>query len=309
MAEMDSLEYQILAAYTQQRAVRSSPKILMPMFHYQGLEEKVEEQGRWLEKPAWKQGVVQVQGPLSPPCKTPKWLLSGESLRFEDRNLEDDEEEEEGGFQGLSSEGLTVEKMELKATGAASCHRGLFLQGLTSGSSVPGAASPEAEPAAAIANRLAEIVQAQPQQDSFEKVVLQSTLESQNTVRKENEDQIIMKIAELLKYSGDQLQQELKKDNTLQHMFWKLNYSIFKSIVDRFLRGLNIWGEPEEGTQRTRLAFAVDVIARLSAVDNCPMNRVLGFGTKYLQKNFTPWIQQHGGWEKVMGVAHGNEVE
>ncbi|XP_039769593.1 apoptosis facilitator Bcl-2-like protein 14 isoform X2 [Ornithorhynchus anatinus] len=283
MAEMDSLEYQILAAYTQQRAVRSSPKILMPMFHYQGLEEKVEEQGRWLEKPAWKQGVVQVQGPLSPPCKTPKWLLSGESLRFEDRNLEDDEEEEEGGFQGLSSEGLTVEKM--------------------------GAASPEAEPAAAIANRLAEIVQAQPQQDSFEKVVLQSTLESQNTVRKENEDQIIMKIAELLKYSGDQLQQELKKDNTLQHMFWKLNYSIFKSIVDRFLRGLNIWGEPEEGTQRTRLAFAVDVIARLSAVDNCPMNRVLGFGTKYLQKNFTPWIQQHGGWEKVMGVAHGNEVE
>ena len=38
------------------------------------------------------------------------------------------------------------------------------------------------------------------------------------------------------------------------------------------------------------------VIAKLTTIDNHPMNRVLGFGTKYLKENFSPWIQQHGGW-------------
>ncbi|XP_038610417.1 apoptosis facilitator Bcl-2-like protein 14 [Tachyglossus aculeatus] len=280
MAEMDSLEYQILAAYAQQREVRSRPGILMPMFRSEGLEEKVEKQGRRLEKPAWKQGVPQYQGGWSPPLRFPKLLPSGESLKLEARNLGDDEEED---FQGFSFQGPTVKQM--------------------------GAASPQVEPAVAIANRLAEIVHAQPQQDSFKKVVFRCAGDSQNTIRKESEDQIIMKIVELLKYAGDQLQQELKKDNTLKDVVQKLNYSTFKSIVDRFLGGVNTRGKPEVGTLRTRVAFAVDVTARLTSVDNHPMNRVLGFGSKYLRENFTPWVQQHGGWEKVLGVAHEDEVE
>uniref|UniRef100_A0A8C8ZPS4 BCL2 like 14 n=1 Tax=Prolemur simus TaxID=1328070 RepID=A0A8C8ZPS4_PROSS len=123
--------------------------------------------------------------------------------------------------------------------------------------------------------------------------------------KKDEEDQIIAKIVELLKYSGDQLERELKKDKALVSSFPDgLPYSVFKTITDQFLGGVDTRGESEVKAQGFKAALAIDVMAKLTAIDNHPMNRVLGFGAKYLKENFSPWVQQQGGWEKILGLSH-----
>ncbi|XP_025735756.1 apoptosis facilitator Bcl-2-like protein 14 [Callorhinus ursinus] len=125
------------------------------------------------------------------------------------------------------------------------------------------------------------------------------------STKKDGEDQIIAKIVELLKYSGDHLERELKKDKTLMNSFQnQLSYPVFKTITDHFLRGVDTRGESEVTARGFKAALAIDATAKLTAIDNHPMNRVLGFGTKYLKDNFSPWVQQQGGWEKVFGIAH-----
>lgn len=75
-----------------------------------------------------------------------------------------------------------------------------------------------------------------------------------------------------------------------------LSYSLFKTITDQFLRGVDTRGESEVRARGFKAALAIDVTAKLNAIDNHPMNKVLGFGAKYLRENFSPWVQQHGGW-------------
>lgn len=75
-----------------------------------------------------------------------------------------------------------------------------------------------------------------------------------------------------------------------------LSYSVFKTITDQFLSGVDTRGESEVKAQGFKAALAIDVTAKLTGIDSHPMNRVLGFGTKYLKENFSPWVQQHGGW-------------
>ncbi|KAL1775743.1 apoptosis facilitator Bcl-2 14 [Sigmodon hispidus] len=123
--------------------------------------------------------------------------------------------------------------------------------------------------------------------------------------KKDGEDQIISKIVELLKCSGDQLGREMKKDKALMSSFQDgLSYSVFKTITDMFLRDIDTRGESEVKAQGFKAALAIDAIAKLTAIDNHPMNRMLGFGTKYLKEYFSPWVQQNGGWEKILGISH-----
>ncbi|MBW00285.1 Apoptosis facilitator Bcl-2-like protein 14, partial [Eschrichtius robustus] len=97
----------------------------------------------------------------------------------------------------------------------------------------------------------------------------------------------------------------LKRDKALMNSFQDgLSYPVFKTITDQFLSGVDTRGESEVKAQGFKAALAIDVMAKLTGIDNHPMNRVLGFGTKYLKENFSPWIQQHGGWEKVLGISH-----
>ncbi|XP_072810547.1 apoptosis facilitator Bcl-2-like protein 14 isoform X3 [Vicugna pacos] len=177
-----------------------------------------------------------------------------------------------------------------------------------------------------IANRVAEIVYSWPPPEEQHNLLKGGGFQSTGTVvlqglqlqgpqlqgpqpkapsaKKDGEDQIIAKIVELLKYSGDQLERELKKDKALMSRFQDgLTYPVFKTITDQFLRAVDTRGESEVKVHSFKAALAIDAMSKLTAIDNHPMNKVLGFGAKYLKENFTPWIQQHGGWEKVLGVS------
>ncbi|XP_048371408.1 apoptosis facilitator Bcl-2-like protein 14 [Sphaerodactylus townsendi] len=129
---------------------------------------------------------------------------------------------------------------------------------------------------------------------------------------KDHEEKIIDTIVALLRKSGDELEAQMQKDKTFCSSFWDLmSYSFFRRIANQFLKEIPVdpVRDSEDHVQSTRAAYVMEVTTRLTAVDNHPMNLVLGFGTKYLRENFKPWVCSHGGWEKALGLLDQDEVE
>lgn len=96
---------------------------------------------------------------------------------------------------------------------------------------------------------------------------------------------------------------QIKKDRVFNQCFKDmLSYPFFKRITDVLLEDVSAASTREPGgrIQCTKVAFAMEAAARLTAVDNHPMNVVLGFGLKYLREHFKPWIQDQGGWVCVL---------
>ncbi|KFQ79037.1 Apoptosis facilitator Bcl-2-like 14 [Phaethon lepturus] len=129
---------------------------------------------------------------------------------------------------------------------------------------------------------------------------------------REDEEKIIQTIVSLLRQSGDQLEKKIKKDRVFYQCFKAmLSYTFFKRVTDLLLEDVSADSTSEPGgqVQCTKVAFTMEVATRLTAVDNHPMNLVLGFGLKYLREHFKPWIQDQGGWEKALSSLDQEEVE
>ncbi|POI25158.1 hypothetical protein CIB84_011092, partial [Bambusicola thoracicus] len=127
-----------------------------------------------------------------------------------------------------------------------------------------------------------------------------------------DEEKTIQTIVALLRKSGDQLEEKFKKDRSFYHRFEDmLSYAFFERLTDLFLENVSAdsTNETEDQLQCTKVAFTLEVATRLTAVDNHPMNLVMGFGLKYLREHFSPWIRDHGGWDKALSSLDQEEVE
>ncbi|XP_075455160.1 apoptosis facilitator Bcl-2-like protein 14 [Ascaphus truei] len=170
----------------------------------------------------------------------------------------------------------------------------------------------DAKRAATIARRLQEIAQNATAQSGFRSFRRSLSLE----VDGEDEDKLIQDIAGFLRQAGDKLDEEMQQNpSLLQALRSKLSYSFFSKVMGLFLSETVPGTEPESSTEpgpdelACRVALSVQATTQLTAIDNHPMNQVLGFGVKYLKEHFSPWIQSQGGWEKAMGIQEDEEVE
>ncbi|KFR00205.1 Apoptosis facilitator Bcl-2-like 14, partial [Opisthocomus hoazin] len=114
-----------------------------------------------------------------------------------------------------------------------------------------------------------------------------------------DDEKIIQTIVSLLRKSGDQLEEKIKKDRVFHQRFKDmLSYTFFKRITDLFLEDVSADStrQPEGQVNCTKAAFTMEIATKLTAVDSHPMNLVMGFGSKYLREHFSPWIQHQGGW-------------
>ncbi|KAK1168759.1 apoptosis facilitator Bcl-2-like protein 14 [Acipenser oxyrinchus oxyrinchus] len=135
-------------------------------------------------------------------------------------------------------------------------------------------------------------------------LLLSDSIESDGI--EDEEQYTIQRLVELLKESGDKLNQEIKTDKYLSKCFKEaFSYSLFKKVTDMFLERVCSSAAQEPA----RIAFTADITAKLTAVDNHPMNQSMGFGAKYLREHFSTWAQSHGGWEKALNSAEEEEVE
>ncbi|XP_068018537.1 apoptosis facilitator Bcl-2-like protein 14 [Melanerpes formicivorus] len=160
-----------------------------------------------------------------------------------------------------------------------------------------------------IADKLAELVTVTPRSWQCPLLVV---VPQGPRLQEDKDEVLIQSIVSLLKEKGDQLEEEMKRDGAFYQCFQDtLSYNFFKRITDRFLRDVsaNSPGVTGGQAQRLKIAYTMEVATRLNAVDNHPMNLVLGFGSKYLREHFKPWIQNQGGWEKAVISLDEEEVE
>ncbi|NXF39866.1 B2L14 protein, partial [Nyctibius bracteatus] len=186
------------------------------------------------------------------------------------------------------------------------------LQGIQEGSSQH--QTSETADVSYIADKLAKLVtsrsQKSPSDVSFRARFEAPCLEQDNSDathgiegKEHDEEKILQTIVSLLRESGDRLEEKIKKDKVFsEHFKGMLSYTFFKRITDLFLEDVSedSISEPGGQVQCMKVAITMEVATRLTAVDNHPMNLVLGFGLKYLRENFKPWIQDQGGWVCIL---------
>lgn len=114
-------------------------------------------------------------------------------------------------------------------------------------------------------------------------------------------DEVEKIIGLLLRETGDKYDGKVLKDaNIAAELFW--NYDFFKKLINTFLMrvGLRTPSPNSPGpqaSQKTQMAVMCEVTTRLSAVETLPTNRLLNHGARYMQDNFSTWVQDQGGYD------------
>uniref|UniRef100_A0A8C1ZQT4 Uncharacterized protein n=1 Tax=Cyprinus carpio TaxID=7962 RepID=A0A8C1ZQT4_CYPCA len=142
-----------------------------------------------------------------------------------------------------------------------------------------------------VAKKLAQIAEVQ--------LSFDEGLEPDSPVAKEANSDVIVRLVDLLKKSGDELNETIQCNRELLgYLQQTFSYDLFKALTKAFITS----SVPEFLQSRKKceqIALAFEVTSRLKALDLHPMNRVMGYGAQYLQENFAPWVKQHGGWVRV----------
>ncbi|NXW64451.1 B2L14 protein, partial [Eurystomus gularis] len=295
--EQDSIEYKILMAYAQRRLSVSKYRKLLKneanaQIHYQrdkyGPSERVVLQGPRMRHSKKQPAAIYLPG----------YRLSFDQGRAEEKLLT------------VSRQGLhTAHSCISEAQSETVSER--YSQHQTS----------EREDANRFADKLAKLVTSRSQEPPSDVTVRYeapvqrqglSNLTDGNEDKEHDKEQIIQTIVSLLRQSGDQLEEKMKKDRLLWQCFKEmLSYNFFKRITDLFLEDVSADSKSDTRgqVQCMKVAFTMEVATRLTAVDSHPMNLVLGFGLKYLREHFKSWIQEQGGWEKALTSLDQEEVE
>ncbi|XP_050991477.1 apoptosis facilitator Bcl-2-like protein 14 isoform X2 [Labeo rohita] len=121
---------------------------------------------------------------------------------------------------------------------------------------------------------------------------------------KDVDQDVIEKLVDLLKKSGDNLNEKILSNHELKGYLQRtFSYDVFKKLTKTFITSV-----VQGGSKREEIALAFEVTSRLKALDLQPMNRAMGYGAQYLQEYFAPWVKQHGGWEKAFEDDDDEEV-
>ncbi|KAI7802345.1 apoptosis facilitator Bcl-2-like protein 14 [Triplophysa rosa] len=121
-------------------------------------------------------------------------------------------------------------------------------------------------------------------------------------------EDVVDRLVELLKKSGDELNEKIKRNHVLlRYLQDSFTYSMFEKLTTTFIKSV-VPEHQQIVRNREQIAWTFEVTSRLKALDLHPMNRVMGFGAKYIKDHFTPWVQGHGGWEKAFDDDDDEEV-
>uniref|UniRef100_A0A8C8B7D2 Apoptosis facilitator Bcl-2-like protein 14 n=1 Tax=Otus sunia TaxID=257818 RepID=A0A8C8B7D2_9STRI len=101
-------------------------------------------------------------------------------------------------------------------------------------------------------------------------------------------DEAIRRIVALLQIAGDELDRQVKEDVRLRMFFRDMSYSSFKNLADAYVHKEMTASRPDVNPQEIQFAFAVHLTAKVAGICNQAVNRIMGFGTRYLEDSFAP---------------------
>ncbi|XP_068774291.1 uncharacterized protein [Struthio camelus] len=101
-------------------------------------------------------------------------------------------------------------------------------------------------------------------------------------------EEAIRKIVALLQSAGDELDKKVKEDARLRMFFKEMSYSSFKNLADAYVSKEMTASRPNINPEEIQFAFAVHLTAKVAGICNQAVNRIMGFGTRYLEDSFAP---------------------
>ncbi|XP_072212457.1 protein BNIP5 [Excalfactoria chinensis] len=102
-------------------------------------------------------------------------------------------------------------------------------------------------------------------------------------------DEAIREIVALLQEAGDELDRQVREDARLRTFFRDMSYSSFKNLADAYVCREMTASRPNVNPQEIQFAFTVHLTAKVAGICNQAVNRIMGFGTRYLEDSFAPW--------------------
>ncbi|XP_009872814.1 PREDICTED: uncharacterized protein LOC104277766 [Apaloderma vittatum] len=110
-------------------------------------------------------------------------------------------------------------------------------------------------------------------------------------------DEAIRRIVALLQSAGDELDRQVKEDARLRMFFRDMSYSSFKNLADAYVNREMTASRLDVNPQEIQFAFTVHLTAKVAGICSQAVNRIMGFGTRYLEDSFAPYgkiLQQNG---------------
>ncbi|KAM8988093.1 uncharacterized protein PRD47_017381 isoform 1-T1 [Ara ararauna] len=101
-------------------------------------------------------------------------------------------------------------------------------------------------------------------------------------------DEAIWRIVALLQSAGDELDRQVKEDARLRTFFRDMSYSSFKNLADAYVHKEMTTSRSDVNPEEIQFAFTVHLTAKVAGICNQAVNRVMGFGTRYLEDSFAP---------------------
>lgn len=102
-------------------------------------------------------------------------------------------------------------------------------------------------------------------------------------------DEAIRRIVALLRSAGDELDREVREDARLQLFFRDMSYSSFKTLADAYVQRELTASRPNVNPQEIQFAYTVHLTATVAGICSQAVNRIMGFGTRYLEDSFAPY--------------------
>ncbi|XP_009078304.1 PREDICTED: apoptosis facilitator Bcl-2-like protein 14 [Acanthisitta chloris] len=102
-------------------------------------------------------------------------------------------------------------------------------------------------------------------------------------------DEAIRRIVALLRIAGDELDRQVRKDTRLQVFFRDMSYSSFKNLADAYVQREMTASRPDINPHEVQFAFTVHLTARVAGIRSQAVNRIMGFGARYLEDSFAPY--------------------
>lgn len=67
-----------------------------------------------------------------------------------------------------------------------------------------------------------------------------------------------------------------------------MSYSSFKNLADAYVNKEMTVTRPDTNPQEIQFAFTVHLTAKVAGICSQAVNRIMGFGTRYLEDSFAP---------------------
>ncbi|XP_061689772.1 uncharacterized protein LOC133508078 [Syngnathoides biaculeatus] len=106
-----------------------------------------------------------------------------------------------------------------------------------------------------------------------------------------SDEEVINRIIDLTKEHGDAMDNKIKDNATLSNFFKGMSYSSFRSLVDDYLENeaSPTLAQPTvlpTAPELVKLAFTLDITARVAGLSRQNVGHITGLGNRYLQDRF-----------------------